>query len=102
MWCTGAFAGAFFGSTIAPSVIVIMIGLGVNESYVPLTVTFAPTDRLESWWHFLLPHRPRLAADRVSTVGRQLYYERIQKHRLYVAENGQDLPEVRNWKWAGR
>ena len=43
---------------------------------------------------------PRFA--HIAEDSRQLYYERIQKHRLYVAENGQDLPEVRNWKWAGR
>jgi xylulose-5-phosphate/fructose-6-phosphate phosphoketolase len=40
---------------------------------------------------------PRLAgmADRAT----QRFTEQIQRHRLYVAENGQDLPEVRNWKW---
>ena len=43
---------------------------------------------------------PRFA--HIAEDSRQLYFERIQKHRLYVAENGQDLPEVRNWKWAGR
>ncbi len=29
----------------------------------------------------------------------QLYSEQIQRHRLYVAENGDDLPEVKNWRW---
>jgi len=24
----------------------------------------------------------------------------IERHKLYVTENGQDLPEVRNWKWS--
>jgi xylulose-5-phosphate/fructose-6-phosphate phosphoketolase len=24
---------------------------------------------------------------------------RIQKHKEYVMEHGEDLPEVRNWKW---
>jgi len=55
--------------------------------------------------------RYQLALDAVLRIPRfkhmadyaqQLYYERIQKHRLYVAENGQDLPEIRNWKWSGR
>jgi len=27
------------------------------------------------------------------------YTEQIQRHKLYVSENGEDLPEVRNWKW---
>jgi xylulose-5-phosphate/fructose-6-phosphate phosphoketolase len=41
---------------------------------------------------------PRLAG--IADAARQRYSEQIQKHRLYVAENGQDLPEIRNWKWA--
>ena len=41
---------------------------------------------------------PRLA--HMVEDAEQTYSERIQKHRLYVAENGQDLPEVRNWKWS--
>ena len=53
--------------------------------------------------------RYQLVMDAVTRVPRfahkaeeakQQYSERIQKHRLYVAENGQDLPEVRNWKWS--
>jgi len=43
---------------------------------------------------------PRLA--HLADAARQRYSEQIQKHRLYVAENGQDLPEIRNWKWAAR
>ena len=30
---------------------------------------------------------------------RQWYSEEIQRHRLYVSENGEDLPEIQNWKW---
>ena len=43
---------------------------------------------------------PRLAS--IHEAAHQRYTEQIQRHRLYVAENGQDLPEIRNWKWAGR
>jgi len=43
---------------------------------------------------------PRLAG--MLDEAKQLYSERIQKHRLYVAENGQDLPEIRNWKWSAK
>jgi xylulose-5-phosphate/fructose-6-phosphate phosphoketolase len=32
----------------------------------------------------------------------QWYFEGIQKHKLYVAENGDDLPEIKNWRWAVR
>ncbi|MBV9158965.1 MAG: phosphoketolase family protein, partial [Acidobacteriaceae bacterium] len=40
---------------------------------------------------------PRFA----SIVGkaRNLYEENIQRHRAYVMEYGEDLPEVQNWKW---
>jgi xylulose-5-phosphate/fructose-6-phosphate phosphoketolase len=41
---------------------------------------------------------PRLAsmADRAT----QEFSEAIQRHKRYVSEHGEDLPEVRNWKWA--
>jgi len=29
----------------------------------------------------------------------QWYSEQIQRHRLYVSENGDDLPEIRDWRW---
>jgi xylulose-5-phosphate/fructose-6-phosphate phosphoketolase len=29
----------------------------------------------------------------------QLFTESIQRHKLYVSEHGEDMPEVRNWKW---
>jgi xylulose-5-phosphate/fructose-6-phosphate phosphoketolase len=52
--------------------------------------------------------RFRLSLDAVSRVPRfrnivdvanQRFSEAIQRHKLYVAEHGEDLPEVRNWKW---
>jgi xylulose-5-phosphate/fructose-6-phosphate phosphoketolase len=43
---------------------------------------------------------PRLAG--IAEAEHHRYSERIQKHRLYVAEYGQDMPEIRDWKWAGR
>jgi xylulose-5-phosphate/fructose-6-phosphate phosphoketolase len=29
----------------------------------------------------------------------QWYSEAIQRHRLYVTENGDDLPEIKDWRW---
>jgi xylulose-5-phosphate/fructose-6-phosphate phosphoketolase len=29
----------------------------------------------------------------------QRHSEMMQKHKLYVSEHGEDMPEVRNWKW---
>ena len=31
----------------------------------------------------------------------QWYSEQIQRHKLYVTENGDDLPDVKNWRWPG-
>ena len=32
----------------------------------------------------------------------QRHSEVLQRHKLYVSEHGQDMPEVRNWKWSVR
>jgi xylulose-5-phosphate/fructose-6-phosphate phosphoketolase len=40
---------------------------------------------------------PRLAS-RVEDA-RQWYSEQIQRHKLYVSEHGEDLPEIRDWHW---
>jgi len=40
---------------------------------------------------------PRLASQ--VDAAEQWYSEAIQRHKLYVAENGDDLPEIRNWRW---
>jgi xylulose-5-phosphate/fructose-6-phosphate phosphoketolase len=42
---------------------------------------------------------PRLASQ--VEGARQWYSEQIQLHKLYVAEHGDDLPEIRNWRWQG-
>ncbi|WP_285405408.1 phosphoketolase family protein [Luteibacter sp. ME-Dv--P-043b] len=40
---------------------------------------------------------PRLAGEREKAE--QRYWSDIQRHKLYVSEHGQDLPEVRDWQW---
>jgi xylulose-5-phosphate/fructose-6-phosphate phosphoketolase len=40
---------------------------------------------------------PRLKDE--SDRAEQWYSEQIQRHRLYVSENGDDLPEIKNWRW---
>ncbi len=42
---------------------------------------------------------PRLADQ--ADAARQWYSEQIQRHKLYVAEHGDDLPEVKDWRWPG-
>jgi len=43
---------------------------------------------------------PRLAPQ--VGAAQQWYSEQIQRHKLYVAENGDDLPEIKNWRWRER
>jgi xylulose-5-phosphate/fructose-6-phosphate phosphoketolase len=40
---------------------------------------------------------PRLA--HLVPQATERYYEQMQRHKIYVSENGQDLPEVTDWKW---
>lgn len=41
---------------------------------------------------------PRMADRR--EAAEQWYSEAIQRHKLYVSEHGEDLPEIRNWRWS--
>ena len=52
--------------------------------------------------------RYQLALDAIRRVPRlrhlvekatKRYDESIARHKAYVSENGEDLPEVRNWRW---
>jgi xylulose-5-phosphate/fructose-6-phosphate phosphoketolase len=46
--------------------------------------------------------------DRVPGLGshaanaKQAMQEKLIEHKQYIVEHGEDLPEVRNWKWGGR
>jgi xylulose-5-phosphate/fructose-6-phosphate phosphoketolase len=42
---------------------------------------------------------PRLATEVERATSR--YWTRIERHKLYIAEHGDDLPEVRDWRWLG-
>ena len=41
---------------------------------------------------------PRLA--NLVPEATERYYVQMQRHKLYVSEHGEDLPEVKNWKWS--
>ena len=42
---------------------------------------------------------PRLHSEVERATSR--YWTRIERHKLHIAEHGDDLPEVRNWRWLG-
>ena len=45
--------------------------------------------------------------DRVPQLGARAAYakqairDKLVEHKQYIAKYGEDLPEIRNWKWAG-
>ena len=52
--------------------------------------------------------RYRLALDAISRIPRlsdrvkqatERYWSTMQRHKLYVSEHGEDMPEVQNWRW---
>ncbi len=43
---------------------------------------------------------PRLKS--IADQATQRFTEAMQRHKLYVIEHGEDMPEVANWKWTGR
>ena len=41
---------------------------------------------------------PRLADQVPAATDR--YWSTMQRHKLYISEHGQDMPEVRDWRWS--
>ncbi len=52
-------------------------------------------------------HLVQDAIDRLPQLGnkaawlKQEMQDKLIEHKLYICKNGQDLPEIRNWKWGG-
>ena len=50
-------------------------------------------------------HLVQDVADRLPHLGpraaylKQLIADKLIEHKHYIAKHGQDLPEIRNWKW---
>jgi xylulose-5-phosphate/fructose-6-phosphate phosphoketolase len=45
---------------------------------------------------------PRLRNNAAASVAADLFRSRLIEHRAYVNEYGDDMPEIRDWRWSGR
>jgi xylulose-5-phosphate/fructose-6-phosphate phosphoketolase len=45
---------------------------------------------------------PRLRNDAAASTAAELFRSRLIAHHDYVIEHGDDMPEVRDWRWPGR
>ncbi len=43
---------------------------------------------------------PRFSAQ--VDVATSRYWDAMERHKLYISEHGQDMPEVRDWRWNPR
>jgi xylulose-5-phosphate/fructose-6-phosphate phosphoketolase len=45
----------------------------------------------------VIDHLPKLGARAV--YAKQAIREKLLDHKEYIAAHGEDMPEIRNWKW---
>ena len=45
---------------------------------------------------------PRLRNHAAASVAADLFRAKLLQHRAYVNEYGDDMPEIRNWRWSGK
>ena len=49
----------------------------------------------------VLARVPRLRNHAAASLAADLFRSKLMEHRAYVNEYGDDMPEIRNWRWAG-
>ena len=50
-------------------------------------------------FHLLMDTIDRLPQSGDRVYLKQQLSDKLIEHRQYICKNGQDLPEIRNWKW---
>jgi len=47
----------------------------------------------------VIDHLPQLGS--TAAYAKQFIRDKLLNHKQYIAKNGEDMPEIRNWKWRG-
>jgi xylulose-5-phosphate/fructose-6-phosphate phosphoketolase len=56
----------------------------------PLPLSHDQLDRMNAYWR---------AANYLSVGSKQLMRDKRLEHKTYIAERGEDMPEIRDWRW---
>lgn len=88
----GEYTAAMQGSQLRPSRVSSSVGLHpiVANGYPEYLYLVSVTGRCSSSW---------FAQKKRRDLKQQLQAKLIE-HKLYIDKHGQDVPEVRNWKWS--